>query len=220
MSEQPSSAEAQEDAEETAKKTKSMVSKLHVMVNGYAADRNRLRSLVLFETRLSKGGVNPISTVAYSDRPEVELILFHRDQAARFVTLIDTATAVIKTWEKSDEVLDGAGFKLMNECLAQIRDFETQRMKHILTLETLLANLTKEMGTQEALMVRAAADLASLAQKASEHKDKMDLANKASAIPTAMDLKQRLALKYNVPIEQVDAILGAKTVEAEGNDVE
>ncbi len=215
MSDQlPAADEPSEDAE-IAKKTKSMVGKLLVMVNGYAADRNRLRSLVLFETRMSGKGVNPVSSVAYSDRPEVELILFHRDKALSYEKLVEDVTELIEAQKKSDEVLDKDGFALMKECLIKVKDIDALQMKHVTALETLLASLTKEMGGQEALMARLAADAATLAQKASEHKDKMELANKQSAIPSSMELKQRLALKYNVPIDQVDAILGAKTVEAD-----
>jgi hypothetical protein len=196
---------ADDDDEQIAKKTKSMVGKLLVMVNGYAADRNRLRSLVLFETRMSGKGVNPVSTVAYSDRPETELILFHRDKALAYEKLADEVNEIIATWKKSDEVLDKDGFATMKECLIKIKDIDALQMKHISALETLLASLTKEMGGQEALMARLAADAASLAQKATE-------------IPTTMELKQRLALKYGCSIEEVDRVLGAKAIEAESPD--
>lgn len=221
MTDQLPSVEVEDDDVDYAKRARSMANKLVSMVNGYAGDRNRVRSLVLFEERAngtSLVGARPIGKVAYGDRPEIELILYHRDQVLRLDKALRACEAIVETFNRSDEVLPPDEWKHFSEALKQLTKLDAQRLMQTRALEDLLAGLTAELAGAEKIMANLAADAASLSQKATEHRDKMELANKSAAIPSSLELKQRLALKYNVPIDQVDAILGAKSVEADPPD--
>lgn len=206
------------EEEDLGKRSRSMANKLVVMVNGYAVDRNRARGLVLLADREAEKMSRPMSKVNTYDRPEIELILHHRDCYLRFERLIVSAELAIESAKK--QIIDGTPefIVALSTALGEIGRLEAQRTKHLTAMETILATLTKEMGTQEGIMARLAADAQHLAQKASEHRDKMDLARKSADIPTTGELKARLALKYGVPVEQVEAILAAKSVEAEQID--
>lgn len=204
-------------AAELGEKTRSMANKLVAMVNGYASDRNRIRGLVLFEERVAEKCTRAISTVNYHDRPEVELILHHRDQYLKLTRMIDDAGMAIECARKMLKDGNDSYIEALSNAIASLARVETQRANHLKSMEIILANMTKEMGDQETIMARLAADAAHMAQKASEHRDKMDLARKSAEIPTTAELQQRLALKYNVPIEQVESILAAKAVDAEAD---
>lgn len=204
-----------DDDEDLGKRTRSMTNKLVTMVNGYAVDRNRLRGLVLFEERRAEKNTRPISRVNNYDRPEVELILHHRDRCRALEAHSQYAELAIASAKKQIDEGNPTYLVALSQALQELARIENHRAKHVASIEGLLAQMTKEMGVQEALMARLAADAAALAQKASEHQDKMDLARKTSAIPTTAELKQRLALKYGVPIDQVEAVLAAKTIDAE-----
>lgn len=204
-----------EDDDRLTRKAKSLVNRLLDMARDYAHDRNRVRGLVLFEERdYGTRPPRPISKVACDDRPEIELILQHRTECMRIASGIFVAQEFI-TILQAQVTHDKSTIFALENCLKKIAVLETQRMAHFNAMETLLTALGKTMTAQEMIMARLAGEASSLTQKMTEHKDKMDLANKAAAIPTTMELKQRLAIKYGVPIEQVDAILGAKSVEAD-----
>jgi hypothetical protein len=208
----------EEGDDDLGKRTRSMTNKLVTMVNGYAVDRNRIRNLVLFEERRAEKNTRPISKVNNYDRPEVELILYHRDRCRALDGAISQAELGIACAKKQIDESNIDYVQCLAASLSELSSLEAKKAKHLAAIENLLAQMTKEMSLQETIMARLAADAASLAQKASEHRDKMDLARKSGAIPTTAELKQRLALKYNVPIEQVEAVLAAKMVDAEASD--
>ncbi len=204
-----------DDARDLSEKAESMTAKLVAAVNSYTSDRNRIRGLVLLEARGGEGGHKRArSRVFPYDRPEIELIIHHSDRAARIEYLITNAEIAIESAKKQIEE-EPSYIQAMGVALAELVRLENQRMRHISAIEDALATLAKECAATETIMARLAADAAHLSQKASEHHDKMDLARKTSSIPSSSDLKQRLALKYNVPVEQVEALLAAKQVDVE-----
>ncbi len=213
MAEQlPAATDVDEDGD-FPKQAKQLFAKLAQMVNGFTGDRNRARGLVLFEEReYGKNGTRPLSRVVNSDLPQTELILYHRDQVRR---LEQTITGMHTYLQEciAKKVMEG-----LLDCVQELTKWEAQRLKHLQMLESLLETWNDELAGKEANCAKLGVALATLSQKADEHRDKMDLANKAAAIPTTAELKQRLALKYGVPVEQVEAILAAKQVEAEAAD--
>ncbi len=212
MVEQAPVSDIDDDAKLT-KKARSLLNRLVDMSNDYAHDRNRIRGLVLFEDR-TDGRPRLMSKVEYADRPEIELLLQHRNECRRLASKVEGLHTFIAQLQAEIEH-DKSTLLAVANSLKTIAQLEAQKMAHFNAIETLLATLTKTMVTQESIMAKLTADAAAMTQKMTEHKDKMELANKAAAIPTTLELKQRLALKYNVPVEQVDAILSAKTIEAE-----
>jgi septal ring factor EnvC (AmiA/AmiB activator) len=213
MAEQlPAVGDVEEDGD-FPKQAKQLFAKLAQMVNGFTGDRNRARGLVLFEERgYGERGNRPLSKVLNNDLPQTELILYHRNEVSR---LEKTITSIRTFLEESIAKKRMEG---LLDCMQELTKWEAQRLKHLQMLETLLEKWNDELAGKEANCAKLGVALATLSQKADEHRDKMDLANKAAAIPTTAELKQRLALKYGVPVEQVEAILAAKNVEAEPAD--
>lgn len=195
------------------KQAEQLFAKMAQMVNGFSGDRSRMRGLVLFEERENgKGHPRPLSKVLANDLPQVELILYHSREVLR---LGKTITSIREFLQKkiAEDCIEG-----LLSCMEESTKWEAQRLKHLQMLETLLENWSDELAGKEANMSKLGVALATLSQKADEHRDKMELANKAAAIPTTAELKQRLALKYGVPVEQVESILAARQVEAEPAD--
>lgn len=205
-------AEVSED-DDYPKQAKQMFAKLAMVVNTYTGDRARNRGLVLFEDRENGNAPpRPRSQVRANDTPQTELILYHRDHIRRLKQGIESLRTHL-----AEQIKIKSNEGLLR-CAEEVTKWEAQHLKHCQMLESLLDNQTDQLSGKESMMAKLASDQAYLTQKAAEHKDKMDLANKTNAIPTTLELKQRLALKYGVPIEQVEAILAAKQIDAEPAD--
>ena len=192
-----------------------MCNKLVTVVQQYSADRTRLRNLVLFEDRAYGTKTRERSAVLAHDRPEVELILYHREHVLRLERLTTTAQVA---YDRMVARGDDNDAKTLIVALQEMNRLEEKRLKHLQMLEDILADYSKELTSKESLAAKVVSDTAGLTQRMAEHRDKMSLANKHAQIPSNAELKERLALKYGVPVEQVDAILAAKTVEAETID--
>lgn len=195
------------------KQAEQLFAKMAQMVNSFSGDRTRMRGLVLFEEREHGPDKTRLrSQVRNNDLPQTELILYHRNEVTRLAkTIVDMHGFLTK--RIADNEIEG-----LLSCMEELTKWEAQRLKHLQMLETLLENWSDELASKEANMSKLGVALATLTQKADEHRDKMELANKAAAIPTTAELKQRLALKYGVPVEQVESILAARQVEAEPAD--
>jgi septal ring factor EnvC (AmiA/AmiB activator) len=202
-----------EEGGDFPKQAKQLFAKLAQMVNGFTGDRNRARGLVLFEEREHNKDIKrPLSKVMNNDLPQTELILYHRNEVRRLETTITSIRGFL------EESIAKKRLEGLLDCMQELTKWEAQRLKHLQMLEDLLEKWNDELAGKEANCAKLGVALATLSQKADEHRDKMELANKAAAIPTTAELKQRLALKYGVPVEQVEAILAAKQVEAEAGD--
>jgi septal ring factor EnvC (AmiA/AmiB activator) len=202
-----------EEGGDFPKQAKQLFAKLAQMVNGFTGDRNRARGLVLFEEREHNKDIKrPLSKVMNNDLPQTELILYHRNEVRRLETTITSIRGFL------EESIAKKRLEGLLDCMQELTKWEAQRLKHLQMLEDLLEKWNDELAGKEANCAKLGVALATLSQKADEHRDKMELANKAAAIPTTAELKQRLALKYGVPVEQVESILAAKQVEAETAD--
>ena len=197
-----------------------MLNQLVDRVRSYAKDNNRLRGLVLFkERKLQSVGSNgrearPISEVMSMDRPEVELILHHRD----VVLEIEDKSARIAEKLKDMTPDSPEAFADLARITGHINGMEEKRLKHIASMENILKNLSMERVSREQIMAKLAADGAKMAQAAQQHEDKMEIARKDSDTPTTEDLFVKLAAKYNITVDQARAMLSAKAVEPEPND--
>lgn len=187
-----------------ARSARVMLENLQVYVRKYEEDYKRVRNLRTFKGRFQM----EMSQVQRRDRPEIELYLYHRDAALEMdesITTVRTKLDAIPVTEESAEAI----FK----AVAKLDRLEDKRLRHVTAMENILETLTKEQIHREQLMAKLAADGAKLVQNASQHEDKMEIARKVVEQPAANDLKARLALKYNVTVDQVDAILSAKSAE-------
>lgn len=185
---------------------KQMLNKLIDTIHDYAKDRRRVRQLVTFEKRTNeKGGEREISRVGYWDRPEIELYIKHRND----VLILDFSI------NKIQETLNANTFSPedITAISANLVELNRKKQWNIEAMEKILATLAKEQVSREAIIAKIASDAAKLVQSAVQHRDKMELASKVARIPTQNDLKAQLAEKYNVPIEQVDKIMGAKSAD-------
>jgi hypothetical protein len=190
---------------------KQALNRLIKMIHDYGKDRQRVRSLVTFEARQNAAGsVRERSIVEYNDRPEIELYIHHRNETLRLDADIEFTRKKLQ-----DIVLEPADFLTITTNLATL---QTRKAKEIEAMERILATLAKEQSAKETLMAKIATDAAKLVQAASQHQDKMRLADKMANIPSSSDLKATLALKYGVPVDQVDAILSAKSVDVTAED--
>lgn len=184
-----------------------MSKKLTKWTKGYGRDRARLRTLVLFQSRDGTGAQLslPPSKVYYNDRPETEMILYHRDEVLRLTGVIELAEKSLR--EESGE------WEAKARLMEAIATADGKRMKHTDAMENLMARFADQLVKQEAVMAKIAADAAKLAQGAYEHRDKMEIARKGADITPAIELRKRLALQYQISEEEVENILSSKAAD-------
>lgn len=178
----------------------------------YTRDRKRTRELVLFAARPMHhpGQEKPITFLKYDDRPEIELIVHHAREVSRLELTVERLS------EEMNKLNDATPAQIQSIAENMV-SLQQNKFKHTEAIEKILANLSKEQMGREQMMVKITTDAAKLVQAAYQHKDKMDLAERNSDIQTSDDLKAVLAQKYNVPVDQVDAILKAKSAEVPPN---
>ncbi len=201
-------------------KVRVMLNQLVDQVRSTHKDRYRCRRIVLFkERKLQAVGSNgrdarPMSEIRAMDRPEIELILNYRDRVlgidnslARIHAKLDRMTA-----NTPDEFADLA--KISTALVA----LEDKRLRYTTAIESILKTLGQESLTREQMMTKLASDAAKLAQGASQHQDKMEIARAAVSDPSTEDLMKKVAEKHGVSVEQMQSILNAKSVDSPIDD--
>ncbi len=185
--------------EALAEQAMKMLNRLVDMVAGYAKDRNRVRSLVLFAERKPRNGspaVRKVSRAHWNDRPEVELLLTHRDTVL-------SINGLLKVAQKQMEVATDPS--VADSILGRIAALEDDKHQAMKQITRILESIAGEQATREAMMVKLATDGARLAQAALHHQDKQDPEAKAGT--NVEKLKERLARKYGVSVERVEELL-------------
>lgn len=155
-----------------------MLYKLSGMVKSYSRDVMRVRTLVSFEDRVHGTTVRKKSFVAWNDRPEVELYLQHRNEYWRLEVFIDDLHAAMTKSVK--EAGPAVGPNEVAQTADAIARMQSQRQRHLASMESILSSLAKEFGGKEATMAKLAADGAKLAVAVQMHHDRMDLARSKS----------------------------------------
>jgi TolA-binding protein len=174
------------------------VASLAKMVKGYARDRMRVRGLATFAARTNKGGlVTKKAQVQYSDRPEVEIYLTHRDDFEAISARIAKLEAKIEDMQDDPESLA--------TCVQSIARQEEIKWRHLASMEKILAKLSDECGSREAAMVKLATDAAKLAQADAHHRERMEIEREGGEAPTAK--LDRLAEKYGMSRDEVCKML-------------
>jgi len=200
-------------------KAKRMVNTLVKMVVNHIVDTKRVRSLVLYEPRTgSVPGSNDhqISMVKREDRPEIEEILHYRSEVLKIQLDIDWTRRQMELMEEEP----GVKPHQIQNVASSLNGLLARKLEHTTAIDSLLSKLSNEQLAYAKIMAKFASDAAKLVQGSRHHKDKMQLADKKANTPSMQDLREKLALEYNVPVDQVDKILKAKTIEAEPAPVE
>ncbi len=137
----------------------------------YKKRRNRLDALFLFSSRTLRKGRTvkeiPKATIAYTDGPEEELLLSHRDTIERLDATVIELRAAVERCPDMDARALGDVMKSMAR-LEFIRDVHLKGMREI------LANLARELMSQENVLSRVVAEGARLAQMAQINREKID----------------------------------------------
>jgi hypothetical protein len=186
-----------------------MINQLVDRVYLYTKDATRIRNLRLMKVR----GKSAISEVIYSDRSEVEMLLWHRDKA---ITLEEKVTKNRKVLEDipftEESMADRAA------ALGHLDHLEEKSLKHVAAMEKILENLSKEQMGRENLMAKLASDAAKLVQASVQHEDKMELAREGGTEKSQDELIAKMAAKYNITPEEVLKMLSAKGIDITGTN--
>lgn len=202
-------------------KARECLNTLHAYVRSYGKDRSRIRRLVAFTQRhyvvkTAEGEEHKTdekSSVRHGDRLEIEHYLKRRDVVDELDITIASLDKKIRDIEFNPETADA-----IHRLVTKRDNLEEKRLKHLAAMEHMLDNLSKEQDRGALLMAKIASDGAKLAQAATQHVDKMEIARETLKEPSETELLARIAAKHGVTVEQAQAILGAKTIDAESDD--
>ncbi len=194
------------------KNSRETLNTLHTTLRSFTKDRSRVRNLVSFKDRaykvknadMEEDKVDRMSQVRHGDRPEIEMYLKHRDEAMA----LDEDIAVIR--KKLDEIeFNENTAETLHKIVAKRDRLEEKRLRHMNAMTQMLEALSKEQDRGMVIMTKLTVDAAKIAQAATQHVDKMEIAREATS-PTTDDLLAKMAAKYNIPVSEVAAMLAAK----------
>ncbi len=207
------------------KNARESLNTLHGNIRAYSKDRSRIRHLISFKDRhytvnTSEGAepkIAAMSQVRQGDRPEIELYLKHRDKVT------DLDAVIEKTKERLAKVDISAGgdnelLQTIHNIMGKLDRLEEKSHRHMTAMEDILDRLSKEQDRGAIIMAKLASDTAKLAQSATQHMDKMEIERDKHSDTSDSDLLKKLAAKHGVTLEQMQALLDAKTVETEPDD--
>ncbi len=176
----------------------------------YRGRRKRLDALFLFGPRAYKRGRKTEqvekSQVDWNDCPEMELMLKHRDCYDSMEATIVAAREGMKNAQPDDMLT-------LRDCLALIARLESQRDKHLVAIQEILGNLSRELMAQENVLAKVVAEGAKLASLAQLSRERIVAQENASGkgiesrsntelTKIAEEMKKRLASGKYVPEEE------------------
>ncbi len=229
MDAQPEDAESSEESEITVTDSSplqlanaemaAMFKQLKLLTNDHAMMRRRLHTLAIFADRKFPSGqvYKDKAQTAYNASPEEELFFEHRlhyEQLNASLTAAHTAMASLTDAGKSSSEYA----KEVLACLRAIQDLEGRAEKRLEAMSDILEGLRKQLADKEAKMITLTHDRSQLVQAAMFHKDKMEIAR--DTIVASGDIKQRLATKYNLSVEEVEAMVNARPALLEEMDAD
>jgi hypothetical protein len=189
-----------------------MTDEIKTLAKDHRKMKERLEQMAIFCKRTSaKGGTKERAEVDYLSTPEEELFFEHRRLYEQQNELIQQMKEKIREIPGNRVGAAGEIWKI----LQKIQQFQNSSFHHLSEMKEILQQLREQLSAKEQRMITITQERARLMQSDAQHRDKMELARDGDKRPTITDLKQRLALKHNVPVEQIDQILQAKPVEIE-----
>lgn len=148
----------------------------------YGRRRGRLDELFLFAGRSRTKGrtkqVVPKAEVIWDDSPEMELMLKHRDDYERLGVLLEHCHVAM---EKA-ATADPESLKALTTLTFNINRLESQREAHLEAMRELLAQVSRELMTQENVMAKVVAEGAKLAQLAQINVDRIRAALQSKGV--------------------------------------
>lgn len=192
---------------------KKLTKQLTNMVRGYARDRARVRNLPTFSDRTKGDLTRRKAQVEWSDRPEIELYLTHRDAYEQGGQDLAECRARLKD-------VDAYNIGDAMEAMARL---ETARAKHLGSMELILAMLQKEFGNREGLMGKLASDGAKIAESARQHLERVDLMERLKNMDGGNDTDdekvEKLAKRFNMRPDELRRKLAEGTFGLNGPDL-
>ncbi len=184
-----------------------MLVQLKPLAKDHAMLRRRINELAVFADRFypNRKECKAKADTKYNSTPEEEIFFEHRKQYEFLMTIIAECRSHIADCVKptSKETIVA-----LAECTGNLRALEDKAAKRLEAMNDILASLRKYLADKEQKMIGLLHDRAQLVQAAMFHKDKMEIAR--NAIENSGDIKQRLATKYGMTLEQIDQMEAAQ----------
>ncbi len=153
---------------------RSTLRELLTVAKRYRARRQRLDGMFLFGPRDYKRGrvtkSEPKAQVAYDDCPEMELMLKHRDSYDSLSATIDDARVAISNAAKNID--EGDPYTLI-KLMSALATLEKQRDYHLIAIQELLSQLSKELMAQEGVLAKIVTEGGKLASASMINRERL-----------------------------------------------
>lgn len=172
--------------------------------------KKRIKDMAIFADRTSGGKLRKRSDVEMESSPEEELLYEHRRLYE------ETSTEFRKLLGELDQMRPGPDDVRQYHHMMQIlRGMNNETKEHLQDMRKIQMDLRARESAIEGRIINIVQERARLVARMLEHNDKMEIARKATEIPTSAELQDRLAARYGVPVDQVQNLITAKQADAE-----
>ncbi len=173
--------------------------------------KKRLRDMAVFADRLDqKGRIKKKSDTEFDTSPEEELMYKHRalyqETMAAKKDVLDRLTDVIP---------NSADIRQYNQMVLALRGIELESNEHLGSMRDLLKDLRSREEKIEDRITNILQERSRLISQMVRHKDQMEVAKQGNDTPSTGELKERLALKYGISIEQVEKMTSEKQIDVQ-----
>lgn len=180
----------------------------------------RLDEMSVFEDRKGKAGnreyVRELSFAKVSSTPEEQIFFQVRNKYLEIQLEIketrDELEADLKAKTQDGKI---KRYDALKRSFKTLRFMERECKWHVEQMRSILYDLRLRLGDIEKKMIGMIQERDRLRQQSKQHDDKMDVARNGAHVIPNNELKTRIAAKYGISVDQVEAFLTAKQVDIE-----